>query len=65
MYQMYAYSRKYNKPDIWLLYPQNDEMKEHTPIAFSSGDEMHVCLHFVDLERIENSLDELRERIYE
>ena len=65
MYQMYAYSKKYDTPDIWLLYPQNDEMKNHLPISFSSGEETHVRLHFVDLEKIEISLDELRERIYE
>ena len=65
MYQMYAYSKKYNTPEIWLLYPQNDEMNEHSPITFSSGEETHVRIHFVDLEKIEISLDELRERIYE
>ena len=64
MYQMYAYSKKYSTPDIWLLYPQNDEMKGHPPISFSSGEETHVNIHFVDLENIDNNLDELREKIY-
>ncbi len=38
MYQMYAYSKKYNTPEIWLLYPVNDEMRNHYPIRFESGD---------------------------
>lgn len=28
MYQMYAYSKKYNTKEIWLLYPVNEEMKD-------------------------------------
>ena len=29
MYQMYAYSKKYGTPEIWLLYPVNEEMRNH------------------------------------
>lgn len=32
MYQMYAYSKKYETSEIWLLYPVNDEMKNHEDI---------------------------------
>ena len=60
MYQMYAYSKKYNTPEIWLLYPVNDEMRNHYPIRFESGDGTTVNLHFVDVDKIEESLQELR-----
>lgn len=65
MYQMYAYSKKYNTPEIWLLYPVNDEMKNHYPIRFKSGDGTIVKLHFVDVSRIEESLQELRDKLEE
>lgn len=63
MYQMYAYSKKYNTPEIWLLYPINDEMREHEPIKFDSGDGTTVNLHFVDVDKIEDSLQELRDKL--
>lgn len=65
MYQMYAYSKKYNTPEIWLLYPVNDEMRNHYPIRFKSGDGTIVKLHFVDVSRIEESLQELRDKLEE
>ncbi len=63
MYQMYAYSKKYKTSEIWLLYPVNKEMRGHSPIAFYSGDNTYVRLHFVDVERIQDSLNELMIKI--
>lgn len=63
MYQMYAYSKKYNTPEIWLLYPVNDEMRNHYPIRFESGDGTTVNLHFVDVDKIEESLKELKGKL--
>jgi len=63
MYQMYAYSKKYNTSEIWLLYPINDEMWEHDPIIFESGDKTCVRLHFVDVTNIEENLQELRNKL--
>lgn len=63
MYQMYAYSKKYGTSEIWLLYPVNEEMREHEPISFYSGDETFVRLHFVDVANIEKSLGELKDKI--
>lgn len=63
MYQMYAYSKKYNTPEIWLLYPVNDEMREHEAIIFDSGDGTIVNLHFVNVDKIEESLQELKDRL--
>lgn len=63
MYQMYAYSKKYKTPEIWLLYPLNNEMRNHKEIIFDSGDETVVRVHFVDVVNIEKSLKELNEKI--
>lgn len=63
MYQMYAYSKKYNTPDIWLLYPVNDEMRDHDPIRFDSGDGTNVNVFFIDIAKIEDSLIGLKESI--
>jgi 5-methylcytosine-specific restriction enzyme subunit McrC len=66
MYQMYAYSKKYNTSEVWLLYPITEEMKEAN-ISFVAGDEgsveTNVRLFFVDLSRIEESLDELEQQL--
>ena len=63
MYQMYAYSKKYKTSEVWLLYPVNKEMRGHSPIFFNSGDNTYVRLHFVDVAKIEDNLDELRKLI--
>ncbi|MBE6035008.1 MAG: restriction endonuclease [Clostridiales bacterium] len=65
MYQMYAYSKKYDTSEIWLLYPLNNAMRNHAPIEFNSGDGTNVRIHFVDVEFIEDSLEELKEKIEE
>jgi 5-methylcytosine-specific restriction enzyme subunit McrC len=67
MYQMYAYSRKYNTPEIWLLYPVNEEMQD-VNISFVSnhkdgGVETMVRLHFIDVTKIEESLEVLRDKL--
>ena len=63
MYQMYAYSKKYKTPEVWLLYPLNDEMRNHPDIEFDSGDGTLVRLHFVDLTRMNETMEELREKL--
>ena len=60
---MYAYSKKYNTLEIWLLYPVNDEMRNHSPIQFESGDGTTVNLHFVDVNKIEDSLQKLKDKL--
>ena len=59
MYQMYAYSKKYETEDIWLLYPKNDEISEDITIEFDSGDGTKVRVFFVDVACIEESLEQL------
>jgi len=63
MYQMYAYSKRYKTPEIWLLYPVNDEMRGHSEIGFDSGDGTKVRIHFVDVTRTEENLEELKSKI--
>lgn len=62
MYQMFAYSKKYGTEEIWLLYPANEEMREHSTIRFESHDcsgNTNVHVFFVDLENIAGSLETL------
>ena len=56
---MYAYSKKYNTSEIWLLYPVNDAMHNVGPIKFDSGDGVTVSLYFVDVANIETNMEEL------
>ena len=67
MYQMYAYAKKYTKtdkiPEVWLLYPLNNEMRGHDPISFSSDDGVKVSVFFVDLENMDDSVAELLKKI--
>lgn len=63
MYQMYAYSKKYETFEIWLLYPVNDSMRSHEQIVFDSGDGVTVSLFFVDVTDIEKSMEELLHRL--
>ena len=63
MYQMYAYAKKYETSEIWLLYPVNSEMRNHQDITFDSTDGVSVRLFFVDVAYIENSLLALRKQL--
>lgn len=63
MYQMYAYAKKYETSEIWMLYPVNAEMRNHQDIMFDSADGVSVWLFFVDVASIENSLLALREQL--
>ena len=63
MYQMYAYSKKYETSEIWLLYPVNEEMRDHQDISFVSDAGVNVKLFFVDLVNIEPNLQTLREQL--
>jgi 5-methylcytosine-specific restriction enzyme subunit McrC len=69
MYQMYVYSKKYsymhdNKPvPVWLLYPKSKESDEIGKPIFSSNDGVSVNVYFVDVDKIEESIEELRKKI--
>ena len=70
MYQMYAYSKKYKTSDIWLLYPKTEEVKGLDNIIFKSLEvdgnyvnDVNVSIFFVDLNNIDFSLGQLRDKI--
>lgn len=63
MYQMYAYSKKYETSEIWLLYPVNDDMREHQEIRFDSGDGTKVNVFFIDVGNIEENLALFKDKI--
>ena len=63
MYQMYAYSKKYKTPEIWLLFPVNEEMRNHESISFDSDDGVNVRVFFVDVADIEESLQTLKTQL--
>lgn len=69
MYQMYAYAKKYESknngvpPDVWVLYPLNDEMRKYydsnNKILFLDNDGVKVNIFFIDLENYKNSISNL------
>ena len=65
MYQMYAYSKKYQTSEIWLIYPVNQDMRNHRPIQFDSGDGTIVNVLLVDVSEIETDLVKLKEELSE
>lgn len=63
MYQMYAYSKKYETSEIWLLYPMNEDIPNDVNIQFDSGDGTRVNVFLVDVANIEESLEQLKTKI--
>lgn len=63
MYQMFAYSKKYDVKNIWLLYPFVEELRNHEPIVFRDGDKTEVNIFFVNVANIEESIRELLNRV--
>ena len=68
MYQMYAYSKKYNTSDIWLIYPVNDEVRDLPQLSFEAiKDEVKktiVKVFFIDLANYSNSLQDFYQKVY-
>lgn len=56
MYQMYAYAKKYETNEIWLIYPMNDEIEHRQDIQFNTDDGVQVRVFFMDCHQIESSL---------
>ena len=61
MYQIYAYAKKYNTSNIWLLYPKTEKVNENN-IWFKSNDNVNVNIFFVDLND-KNNINNLIEKI--
>lgn len=58
MYQMYAYAKKYNTSEVWLLYPMQEGIQKHK-ISYQSEDGVIVRIYLVDVAHIEESLKQL------
>ena len=58
MYQMYAYSKKYEAEGIVLVYP-NSNLINRTNISFASDDNIKVSVSFIDLRSVEDSISKL------
>lgn len=65
MYQMFAYSKKYETKYIWVLYPITEQMKNHKPIVFKSGKDTEVRIIFIDVDKIHESLENIKNQILE
>lgn len=59
MYQMYAYSKKYQTSEVCLLYPKTKDMNNDKNILYKGNDNVNVRVFFVDVCRIEDSLNHL------
>jgi len=55
MYQMYAYSKKYDADGIVLLYPQSDNVSKDE-IRYASDDNVKVDVSFIDLRNVDSSI---------
>ena len=68
MYQMYAYSKKYHTPDIWLIYPMNDDVRELGQLSFDAvrNEEVNVSVKvfFVDLADYKTSMQSFYDEVY-
>ena len=62
MYQMYAYSKKYEAEGIVLVYP-NSNLINRTNISFASDDNVKVSVSFIDLRNVEGSISKLVDEI--
>jgi len=58
MYQMYAYSKKYDADGIVLLYPQSDAVSK-TDIRYASDDNVKVDVSFIDLLNADEDIADL------
>jgi len=58
MYQMYAYSKKYDADGIVLLYPQSESVSKGE-IRYASDDNVKVDVSFIDLRNVDSSIAKL------
>lgn len=57
LYQMYAYVKKYNAKEGWLLYPLPQGVDRSSWITFGSKEGIVIKVFFLDLIKIEQSLN--------
>ncbi|GMK40554.1 mcrBC 5-methylcytosine restriction system component [Paenibacillus sp. CCS19] len=61
MYQMYAYSKKYNARKIYLLYPLHEDVSDqmHAELSFISNDQVMIEVIFIDLQNIVSTIERI------
>jgi 5-methylcytosine-specific restriction enzyme subunit McrC len=59
MYQMYAYSKKYDAKKIMLLYPLSDKLSSDSIKPYSAKDNVRVEVVFVDLSNPDTEIQEI------
>ncbi len=68
MYQMFAYSKRYNTSDICLIYPLNEDVDGLDNLCFRTlhdeGRQVNVRVIFVDLSDYQNEVRRLYETVY-
>ena len=63
MYQMYAYSKKYEADAIILVYPRSEAVSK-TDIRYTSDDNVKVVVSFIDLRNADDSISKLLSTVY-
>ena len=58
MYQMYAYSKKYEADGIILVYPHTDAVSRND-IRYESDDNVKVEVSFIDLTNADDSISKI------
>lgn len=62
MYQMYAYSKKYDADGIILLYPHSDAVSRNY-IGYASDDNVKADVFFIDLKNADGCITKLLEEV--
>lgn len=62
MYQMYAYSKKYDADGIVLLYPHSDNVSR-SEFRYASDDNVKVDVSFIDLRNADSSIANLISKV--
>lgn len=67
MYQMYAYAKKYKTQEIYLLYPQTEELSMQDEKIFISREDdgdIYVKVIFLDLVNLVDQLSDLKNTVF-
>lgn len=59
MYQMYAYQKKYHANSATLVYPRTEGISPEQKLEFCSSDGAVVRVCFIDLFRVDSSIEEI------
>lgn len=62
MYQIYAYSKKYDADSVILIYPYSDAVSQ-TDIRYSTDDDVNVKVFFVDLKNSDECISSLLSKV--